>query len=253
MGSGRKAANIFAENQTLFATNRIIKIQSNQGKIYGLNPEKAWNYGLGLSKSFYIGSPHQIRLSADYYITNFTDQVVVDWENPHEISFYNLQGQSTAKSFQLEVDYNYRNFLNLKAAYKNYDVQIDYKSGLMQKPLLAKNRFFANLGWESKTTAVGKQWRWDLTYHYVGVQRLVNNFIDRPKGFSPSYSLWNTQLTRVFSKKFEIYLGGENIGNYRQINPIIGVEDPFGADFDAAQIYAPIFGGMVYSGLRLKI
>ena len=34
-GSGRKVANIFAENQTLFATNRIIKIQSNQGKITG--------------------------------------------------------------------------------------------------------------------------------------------------------------------------------------------------------------------------
>ena len=252
-GSGRKAANIFAENQTLFATNRIIKIQSKQGKIYGLNPEKAWNYGLGLSKSFSIGSPHQITLSSDFYITDFTNQVVVDWEHPHEISFYNLKGQSTAKSFQFEVDYYYRNFLNLKVAYKNYNVQIDYKSGLMQKPLLAKNRFFANLSWESKITSVGKQWRWDLTYHYVGSQRLVNNFIDHPKGFSPSYSLWNTQLTRVFSKKFEIYLGGENIGNYRQIDPIIGVEDPFGADFDAAQIYAPIFGGMIYSGLRLKI
>ena len=147
-GSGRKAANIFAENQTIFATNRIIKIQSSQGKIYGLNPEKAWNYGLGLSKSFYIGSPHRISLSADYYITDFTDQVVVDWENPREISFYNLEGQSTAKSFQVELDYYYRNSLNLRAAYKNYDVRIDYKSGLMQKPLLAKNRFL--LIWAGK-------------------------------------------------------------------------------------------------------
>ena len=123
----------------------------------------------------------------------------------------------------------------------------------MQKSLLAKNRFFANLGCESKTTAVGKQWRLDLTYHYVGAQRLVHNFVDRPKGFSPDYSLWNTQLTRAFSKKFEVYLGGENIGNYRQRSAIIGANDPFGADFDAAQVYAPIFGGMVYSGLRLKI
>ena len=39
-GSGRKAANIFAENQTLFATNRAIKIESSDGKIYGLDPEK---------------------------------------------------------------------------------------------------------------------------------------------------------------------------------------------------------------------
>jgi outer membrane receptor for ferrienterochelin and colicins len=123
----------------------------------------------------------------------------------------------------------------------------------MQKPLLAKNRFFANLGWESKTSSSGKQWRYDLTHHYVGAQRLVSNLIDNPRGYSPNYSLWNTQLTRVFSKKFEVYLGGENIGNYRQSSPIIGSDDSFGADFDAAQIYAPIFGAMVYSGLRLKI
>ena len=252
-GSGRKAANIFAENQTLFATNRSIKIQSSQGKIYGLNPERAWNYGMGLSKSFYIGDPHQISLSVDYYITQFTNQVVVDFEKPREVSFYNLEGESTAKSFQVELDYNFRNHLNFRAAYKNYDVQMDYKSGLLQKPLLAKNRFFANLGWESKTAAGGKQWRYDLTYHYVGAQRLVHNLIDGPGGFSPNYSLWNTQLTHVFSKKIEIYLGGENIGNYRQSSPIIGSDDPFGADFDAAQVYAPIFGGMVYSGLRFKI
>ena len=252
-GSGRKAANIFAENQTLFATNRSIKIQSSQGKIYGLNPERAWNYGMGLSKSFYIGDPHQISLSVDYYITQFTNQVVVDFEEPREVSFYNLEGESTAKSFQVELDYNLRNHLNFRVAYKNYDVQMDYKSGLLQKPLLAKNRFFANLGWESKTTAGGKQWRYDLTYHYVGAQRLVHNLIDGPGGFSPNYSLWNTQLTHVFSKKIEIYLGGENIGNYRQSSPIIGSDDPFGADFDAAQVYAPIFGGMVYSGLRFKI
>jgi outer membrane receptor for ferrienterochelin and colicins len=252
-GSGRKAANIFAENQTLLATNRKIKIQSSMGKIYGLNPEKAWNYGLGLSKSFYLGNPHQFTLSADYYITDFTDQVVVDWEIPREISFYNLKGRSTAKSFQLELDYNYRDFLNFRAAYKNYDVQMNYNSGYLQKPLLAKNRFFANVGWESKTNPKDQQWRWDLTYHYVGAMRLVETIRDLRNSYSPSFSLWNTQLTRVFSKKFEIYLGGENIGNYKQINPIIGANDPFGTDFDAAQVYAPIFGGMVYTGLRFKI
>jgi outer membrane receptor for ferrienterochelin and colicins len=252
-GSGRKAANIFAENQTLLATKRMIKIQSSMGKIYGLNPEKAWNYGLGLSKSFYLGNPHQFNISADYYITDFTDQVVVDWETPREISFYNLKGRSTAKSFQLELDYNYRDFLNFRAAYKNYDVKMDYNNGYLERPLLAKNRFFANVGWESKTNPNDQQWRWDLTYHYVGAMRLVETIRDLRNSYSPSFSLWNTQLTRVFSKKFEIYLGGENIGNYKQINPIIGANDPFGTDFDAAQVYAPIFGGMVYTGLRFKI
>ncbi len=252
-GSGRKAPNIFAENQSLFASNREIKIQSSLGNFYGLNPEKAWNYGLGLSKSFYIRDPHQITLSVDYYITQFIDQVVVDFEKPREVSFYNLDGKSAAKSFQIELDYYYMDYLNIRAAYKNYDVLMEYKSGLLQKPLLAKNRFFANLGCESKPSSVGSQWRYDLTYHYVGAQRLVHNLIDHSRGYSPNYSLWNTQLTYVFSKNFEIYLGGENIGNYRQQSPIIGVNDPFGADFDAGQVYAPVFGGMVYTGLRFKI
>ena len=45
----------------------------------------------------------------------------------------------------------------------------------------------------------------------------------------------------------------ENIGNFKQTNPIIGSNDPFGINFDSSQIYAPIFGGMIYSGLRIKI
>jgi hypothetical protein len=87
----------------------------------------------------------------------------------------------------------------------------------------------------------------------VGVQRLVENQRDGVNGFSDAFSLWNSQLTHSFSNKFEIYLGGENIGNYRQVTPIIGSNDPFGADFDAAQVYSPVFGAMVYTGLRFKI
>jgi hypothetical protein len=45
----------------------------------------------------------------------------------------------------------------------------------------------------------------------------------------------------------------ENFGNNRQINPIIGVENPFGADFDSSQVYAPIFGRMIYAGLRWNL
>ena len=252
-GNGRKAANIFAENQTLFATARKINIQSNEGSIYGLNPEKAWNYGLGLSKSFFLGNNQQFVTFLDYYITNFKDQVVVDWENSDQISFYNLEGKSLAKSFHLEIDYSYQNLINIRLAFKNYDVRQNYINGYKEKPLLAKNRFFANMGIESKTTPKGKQWRWDLTFHLVGTQRLVETIRDNENSFSPRYSIWNFQLSHVFSEKFEIYLGGENIGNFKQTNPIIGFDNPFGINFDSSQIYGPIFGGMIYTGLRLKV
>jgi hypothetical protein len=63
----------------------------------------------------------------------------------------------------------------------------------------------------------------------------------------------NMQVTRVFSSIFEVYFGGENIGNYKQQKAILGSDNPFGANFDTSIIYAPIFGQMYYVGLRFKV
>ena len=76
---------------------------------------------------------------------------------------------------------------------------------------------------------------------------------DLRNSYAPAYGLWNSQLTRALSQKFEIYTGVENLGNYTQKNPIIGVDDPFGINFDSAQVYAPIFGRMLYAGLRWNL
>ena len=61
------------------------------------------------------------------------------------------------------------------------------------------------------------------------------------------------QLTRVFSSQFEVYLGGENLGDFKQLNPIIDAENPFGSNFDTSIVYAPVFGRMLYAGLRFKL
>jgi hypothetical protein len=54
-------------------------------------------------------------------------------------------------------------------------------------------------------------------------------------------------------KNWDIYLGGENLANYRQFNPIIDPMNPFGTKFDASQVWGPIFGVMVYGGVRFKL
>ena len=98
------------------------------------------------------------------------------------------------------------------------------------------------------------QWRFDFTYNWIGKQRLpLHSGQSLLKGYSPSYVLMNTQLTRVFSEKFDIYLGAENLGSYTQNNPILGNNNPFGTNFDSTLIYAPINGAMIYLGLRLKL
>ena len=60
------------------------------------------------------------------------------------------------------------------------------------------------------------------------------------------------QITRKF-KRFDWYLGIENALNFTQENPIRGVDNPFGDEFDASMIWAPVMGRKIYSGIRISI
>jgi outer membrane receptor for ferrienterochelin and colicin len=255
-GRGRRAANIFAENQQLFGSARQIQVLDSEGSIYGLDAEDAWNYGVSFLQGFtFLDRPGNV--TVDFYKTDFKNQVVVDWENPRAISFYNLDGKSSASSFQFEVNHEILPNLELRTAYKYYDVNTDYRSGNLQKPLQAQHRFFANVGYETTLTEKGGLWKFDYTLHTLGKQRLPNTEVNPPQfrlgAYADPYSLMNAQVTKVFSKKFEVYLGGENLTNFRQDNPVLGAENPFGANFDTSIVYAPIMGRMFYGGFRYKL
>ena len=250
-GTGRKSSNIFSENQNIFATGREIKILNNSGKFYGLDPEKAFNYGLSFRQGFFINN-REGDITFDYYVTDFDNQVVVDWETQGELSFYNLDGKSFAKSFQVDLEYQLIDNVLIKSTFKNFDVKKQYDSGFKQNPLTPKNRFFTNIEASTNEKENGSKWKFDLTYNWIGTQRLPSHteLIDFD-GYSPNYSLVNSQITRVFSNKFEMYVGGENIGGYTQSNPIVG-DYPFGTDFDTSIVYAPIHGALFYVGLRFN-
>ena len=255
VGRGKRSANIFAENQQLFASSRQINIDDVGGNIYGLNPEIAWNYGVSYMQKFNLfGKKGDITF--DFYQTNFQNQVIVDWENPQEIAFYDLDGRSIANSFQVEASYNLAKNFNLRTAYKYFDITTDYRRGNLQKPIQPQNRFFANLSYETELENE-KQWRFDATFNIIGKQRLPYTSINPVQYQLPestdSYQLLNSQITRVFSNRFELYLGGENLTNVQQKNPILASDDPFGSNFDTTIVYAPIFGRTFYAGLRFKI
>ena len=255
-GRGKRSANIFAENQQLFASSREIDIDAVGGNIYGLNPEIAWNYGVSYLQKFNLFNKKG-DITFDFYRTDFSNQVVVDWENPQAVSFYNLNGESIANNFQLELNYELAKNLNLRTAFKYFDISTDYKTGKLQKPLQPNNRFFVNISYETATKDNGSQWKLDLTFNNIGEQRLPNTATNPPQYQLPinseRYSLLNSQITKVFSNTFEIYAGGENLTNVQQENPILGSENPFGNNFDSTIVYSPIFGRAIYAGLRFKI
>ena len=143
-------------------------------------------------------------------------------------------------------------------AYKNYDVKTQYTSGNLERPLTPKHRFFANASYETEVDeGESRQWKFDATYNWLGAQRLSstqNNPIQyQLPEYSETVATFNAQVTKVFSPKFEVYLGGENIFNTRQENPIVSADNPFGSSFDTTFVYGPIFGANYFAGLRFKI
>ncbi|MBP3943067.1 carboxypeptidase-like regulatory domain-containing protein [Sphingobacteriaceae bacterium WQ 2009] len=254
-GRGQRTANIFAENTALFASSRTWRIQHNNDltKAYGLSPEVSWNMGFSIDQQVnLLGRP--LGISLELFHTNFQNQVVVDYENPREVSFYNLAGSSYSNSFQAEMKYTPLKGLDLRMAYKWMDVQTDYNTGRASKPLIAKNRGLLNLSY-----ATNNGWNMDYTLHIVGQKRLPST-AENPAQYqlgthSKTYQTMNAQVSKTVGKRknFTLYIGGENLTNYFQKTPIIAADQPFGDYFDSSLVWGPLTGRMFYTGIRFHI
>ncbi|MGF2413950.1 MAG: TonB-dependent receptor domain-containing protein [Ferruginibacter sp.] len=252
-GRGQRTANIFAENTSVFVSSRQVNIiTNNTGLAYGLNAEVAWNKGISVDQKFKLFQRDGL-LSVDFFRNDFNNQVVVDMENARTINFYNLNGKSYSNSFQAEVNIEPIQKLELRLAYRYFDVKTTYSGKLMQRPLIATNRAFANLAYAFN------KWKFDYTVTYNGKKRIPDTQLNPPTYQRPSYSpdfvLMNAQISKTVGKKhpMDFYIGGENLANYFQKDVIVGANQPFGPYFDASLVWGPVTGSMFYAGWRYKI
>lgn len=253
-GKGWRTPSLVAENLSMLASSRTMVFSNAHlsHTAYGFQPEVAWNYGMNLQQEFKING-HNGSLGVDYYYTNFASQVVVDRESSaREVRFYQLKGISYSNSLQVQVDYHPVRRLDLRFAWRWFDVRMQYDSGLRQMPMIAKERWFANLSYTTRN-----KWNFDVTVNRTGPKRLPVT-LDNPEALRlPAYSeafwLVNLQVSKTFKKGLDAYLGIENLLNFQQPGAIVDAPNPFGNYFDAGMIWGPVFGRMAYAGFRLKI
>ena len=242
-GKAMRVANPIAENTSYFASSREFEIQDSLGV------EVAWNYGVNFTYCFKLFE-REASFNADAYLTDFENQVVVDIEDPTKLRFYNLDGESYSNSIQFDFNYELFDRFDVKLAYKINQVYSTYDGEKMLAPLVPENRALVNFAYS--TTHCNK-WMFDATWNYIGESRIpYHPLIEDNKTVSDPFYLINSQVTKKF-KTFDVYLGGENLLNYKQENPILGGDDPFGSNFDASIIWAPVMGRLIYTGIRLKI
>jgi outer membrane receptor for ferrienterochelin and colicins len=253
MGRGQRTANILAENMGVFVSERSVEIMPSPGGIaYGLAPEIAWNKGISIDQQFKLFDRDAL-LSVDFFRNDFKQQVVADMEDPSRLVFYNLKGKSFSNSLQAELSFIPVKKLDVRLAYRWFDVQTTYGNALLQKPFNAKHRAFANFAYELNN------WKFDYTFNLIGSKRIPSTATNPPQhrmpASSPAYVTMNAQVSKSFgkSKDFECYIGGENLTNYIQHMSIIGADGPFNPHFDASMIWGPVSGRMIYAGFRYKI
>ena len=246
IGKGYRTTHMLAENNHLLASGRQVVIAPE------LDQEEAWNYGLSGALSIPVGKK-KLELNAEYYYTNFLHQTVIDFDSdPHAVHFTNLDGDSYSHTWQVEATYPFFEGFTLTATYRHLNVKSTYGGILRKKPLTNK---YKGLLTASYKPGLGK-WQFDATLQLNGGGRMPLPYTTANGSPSwdsnyKSYEQLSAQITRFF-RYWSIYAGGENITNFKQKNPIIGANDPWGQHFDSTMIWGPIHGAVYYIGVRLN-
>lgn len=216
--------------------------------------EQSWTYGANATWYLPFDENQKTYLSLDWFGTTFTDQMLVDYSD-RTIDFYMLEkgNKSYTNNFQLDFSSElFRGFTaTLTARVTDAHQQLKNQSSDI-KPMTSLYKGVLNLQYATNLN----KWIFDFTASVNGPCRvwdfmkgLNGRYLD---GYTPVYPLLYAQITKRF-KGFDIYVGGENLTNYTQPDPIISADEPFSRKFDASCVWGPIMGIKVYAGVRLTI
>lgn len=242
--------------------------------------EDAWTFGGNITWSFPLGATDGAYVSFDYFRSQFANQVVVDYERFDDtISFYTLNqlrdGRSYTDNFQLDFSCEpverftitltgrYTHAVSAYATHGALGSGGVISSQLREKPMVSRAKAVLNLQYATHL----RKWIFDFTasvngsarvYDFMKELRDENGNLLYAGGRTPVYPLLYLQVTRRF-KGVDLYVGGENLTNFKQKNVIIGTRGADGRidtnlkNFDASCIWGPLMGIKVYAGVRITL
>ena len=255
-GLGYRSTNLITDNIGMLATGRRIRLKDTA---VGFNDfdrmEKALTFGGSLTQTFGLVKEGDATLSLDYFRTEFYNSVVVDQEyDPTAVMIYNTDGRSYTDTYQVDFTWSPVERLDIFATfrYTNSSMTIDRPDGTqerVERPLVSKYKTLLNIQYATKF----RRWTFDATAQYNGGSRIPSQTGLLADSYdSPAYPVFFAQVTRKVGR-FDLYLGCENIADYRQEVPIMGADRPFSAAFNSMNVWGPLMGRKFYFGLRFNL
>ena len=254
-GRGLRYSTPLVDNIGVFSTGKKFVGSYNEHIL-----EDAWTFGGNVTYYLPFGADSNTYLSVDYFKTQFAEQMVVDYEKQlNEIHFYALNGRRSFTD-NIQVDFSVdpveRFNITVTARYTNAKIELDGK-GLVEKPMTSRFKGVLNLQYATNLN----KWIFDFTASLNGscrVYEFMKDFKDKDgnllykDGRTPMYPMLYAQITRRF-KGWDVYVGAENLTNFRQGNAIIGAANPRQPSFDASCIWGPLMGIKAHAGFRFTL
>ena len=222
--------------------------------------EDAWTFGGNITYYLPFGASSNTYLSVDYFRTQFAQQMVVDYERyVNQIDFYALgDGRSFTDNYQIDFSVDPVERFNITATFRYTNAKIELADrGLVEKPMTSRFKAVLNLQYATNLN----KWIFDFTASLNGSCRVYDFMRDLKdadgnllyeNGRTPVYPLLYAQVTRRF-KGWDVYIGAENLTNFRQKNAIIGADNPRQASFDASCVWGPLMGIKAHVGFRFTL
>ena len=258
-GMGYRSPNAIADNAFILPSSRQLKMNDD------IRQERAVN--AGISTTFYIPvGRRELQLSGEYYYTHFLNSLIVDMDrDPHAVYICNQSDIPNAKSFahsaQIELSMEVLRGWTWTAAFRWTDVRqttMDVEGNYSLRTKALTNRFKGVITTSYQTPL--KKWQFDVTAQFNGISRMPDGFTaygDMRGGYGTPVPInWYPQLMAQITKYFRtcsLYVGAENMTNFKQHNPIIDSFHPYSPDFDASMVCAPTMGWKVYVGFRYDL
>ena len=263
-GRGLRYSTPLVDNIGVFSTGKRFEGAYNDHIL-----EDAWTFGGNITYYLPFGASSNTYLSVDYFRTQFAQQMVVDYEqDPTMIDFYALNGKrSYTDNIQLDFSVDPVERFNITATVRYTNAKIELEGrGLVEKPMTSRFKGVLNLQYATNLN----KWIFDFTASLNGSCRVYDfmkninedgSMTSAPKdgvarmyknGRTPVYPMLYAQVTRRF-KGWDVYVGAENLTNFRQKNAIIGAANPRQPIFDASCIWGPLMGIKAHVGFRFTL
>jgi outer membrane receptor for ferrienterochelin and colicins len=238
--TGFRPVNVFTEDHAaLSGSRRVIFAET-------LRPERSQTLTAGLAQPVPFGGA-LLQVELDGFLTRFRNRILPDYDtDPDAIIYANADEGGVTRGISLMATLAPEQMpLSFRLGGTVQDVQVRRDGVSEWQPFSARFKGEWTVTWEFREGGTTLDW----TGRLLGPMALPR-FEGRAER-SPWFTEQAVQLVHPFGRQMAVTVAVRNLFDFRQRDPLIAPEDPFGPSFDTNYVWGPMQGRRLAVGLQM--